>query len=45
MIKKYENLDDFIFLELSVGDGVFYDLFFKNRCIGIDIEFKRDGFI
>lgn len=45
VIKKYENLDDFIFLEPSAGDGVFYDLFPKNRRIGIDIEPKRDGFI
>ncbi len=45
VIKKYENLDGFIFLEPSAGDGVFYDLFPKNRRIGIDIEPKRDGFI
>lgn len=45
VIKKYENPDDFIFLEPSAGDGVFYDLFPKNRRIGIDIEPKRDGFI
>ncbi len=45
VIKKYENPDDFIFLEPSAGDGVFYDLFPKDRRIGIDIEPKRDGFI
>ncbi|WP_104760800.1 SAM-dependent methyltransferase [Helicobacter cetorum] len=45
IIKKYENLEDFIFLEPSAGNGVFYDLFPKDRRIGIDIEPKRDEFI
>ncbi len=46
IISKYEqDLDVFTWLEPSAGDGVFYDLFPKDKRIGIDILPLRDTFI
>lgn len=46
IISKYEeNIDDFFWIEPSVGDGVFYDLFPPNKRIGVDIVPLKKEFI
>lgn len=46
IISKYEeNIDDFFWIEPSVGDGVFYDLFPPNNRIGVDIAPLKKEFI
>ncbi len=40
-----ENLDDYIYVEPSVGDGSFYNFLPEDRRIGIDIESKIEGVI
>lgn len=46
IISKYEeNIDDFFWIEPSVGDGVFYDLFPPNKRIGVDIAPQKKEFI
>lgn len=46
IISKYEeNIDDFFWIEPSVGDGVFYDLFPPNKRIGVDIAPLKKEFI
>ncbi len=46
IITGYEKqTDDFIWIEHSAGEGSFYDLFPKNRRIGIDIAPLRKEFI
>lgn len=37
------NIEDYTFIEPSVGDGSFYNLFPKDNRIGIDIEPKCEG--
>lgn len=39
------NVEEYILIEPSAGDGSFYNLFPKDRRIGIDIEPKCDGVI
>lgn len=43
MISLGENLDEFIFIEPSVGAGSFWNLFPEKRRIGIDIEPRISG--
>ncbi|MDO5759662.1 MAG: SAM-dependent methyltransferase [Bacteroidota bacterium] len=45
IISKYENIKDFVWIEPSAGDGVFYDLFPKEKRIGVDIAPLRKEFI
>ncbi|MBQ9312512.1 MAG: hypothetical protein IJ213_05640 [Bacteroidales bacterium] len=46
IISKYENgTEDFLWIEPSAGEGCFYDLFPKNRRLGIDIEPLRREFL
>ncbi|MBP3253799.1 MAG: hypothetical protein J6M30_04765 [Bacteroidales bacterium] len=46
VISSYEkSIDDFVWIEPSAGDGVFYDLFPKDKRIGIDILPLRNEFI
>ncbi|WHQ37193.1 SAM-dependent methyltransferase [Spiroplasma sp. SV19] len=45
-IKKYEkNINNYVWLEPSVGQGCFFDLLPENRKIGIDIDPKRKDVI
>jgi len=39
------SLDDYTFIEPSAGDGSFYNLFPKDRRIGVDIEPRCEGVI
>lgn len=46
IIEKYEkNINDYKWLEPSVGDGCFYDLLPKEKRMGIDIEPQRDDIL
>ncbi len=46
MISKYEqNIDDYSWLEPSVGEGCFYDLLPEDKRIGIDIAPLRNDII
>jgi len=46
IISKYEkNIDNYSWLEPSVGEGCFYDLLPENKRIGIDIEPLRSDII
>lgn len=48
VLKKWEKsntLDDFLWIEPSVGEGCFLDLLPKNRRIGIDIEPRRNDVV
>jgi hypothetical protein len=46
IITKYEqNIDDFHWLEPSVGEGCFFDLLPEDKRIGIDIEPLRNDII
>jgi hypothetical protein len=38
-----DNLDQYTYVEPSVGNGNFYDLFPEDRRIGIDIESEMEG--
>jgi len=40
IISQYENIDNHIWIEPSVGEGCFLDLLPKSRRIGIDIDPK-----
>ena len=44
IISKYDDLDNYIWIEPSVGDGSFYDNLPQNK-IGVDIMPKRKEFI
>lgn len=46
IISKYETtIDDFFWIEPSVGNGVFYDLFPQNKRIGVDVVPLRKEFV
>jgi len=46
IISKHEtNIDNYFWLEPSVGEGCFYDLLPENKRIGVDIEPLRTGII
>ncbi|MCL2073376.1 MAG: hypothetical protein FWH18_05635 [Marinilabiliaceae bacterium] len=46
IISRYEtDLENYFWIEPSVGDGCFYDLLPENKRIGIDIEPLRNGII
>ncbi len=45
IIAKHEKVDDFIWLEPSAGDGVFYNLFPENKRIGVDLHPMNDEII
>ena len=46
IISKFEkNIDNYSWLEPSVGEGCFYDLLPENKRIGIDIESLRSDII
>ncbi len=46
IISIYEtDIDSFLWIEPSVGEGAFYDLFPKNKRIGVDIAPLRKEFI
>lgn len=46
VIKEFEkNIDEYIWLEPSVGEGCFFDNLPLEKRIGIDIDPKRDGVI
>ena len=38
IIAQYENLDKYVWIEPSIGDGCFYELLDSNKRIGIDIQ-------
>ena len=46
VIQKYEtNVNDYLWLEPSAGDGCFFDLLPENRRIGVDISPLRDDIL
>ncbi|MCL2131544.1 MAG: hypothetical protein FWH36_03675 [Lentimicrobiaceae bacterium] len=46
IISKYEkDIDNYFWLEPSVGEGCFFDLLPENKRIGVDIEPLRNGII
>ncbi|MCL2040010.1 MAG: hypothetical protein FWG85_06240, partial [Bacteroidetes bacterium] len=46
IIKKYEkNMNDYFWIEPSVGEGCFFNLLPNNKRIGVDISSLRDDVI
>jgi hypothetical protein len=45
IISKYDDIDKYIWLEPSVGEGCFFDILPSDKKIGVDIEPIRDDII
>ena len=45
LLKENIKIEDYIFIEPSAGDGVFYNLMSSNKRIGVELYYKNKEFI